>query len=84
MKTTRYPNGVTNVAANSILGAYGAPDPTRFHEFFDDFDRFVAADWTITKTGTGTTALFAEDGGVLQARRHGFVRELAEPGDTRR
>ncbi len=39
------------------------------HVFFDDFDRFVAADWTITTTeagaGSATEALANVDGGVL-------------------
>lgn len=69
MKTTRFPNGLTNVAQRSTLGAFGALDPTRFHTFFDDFDRFAAADWVITKTeigaGNAATALTDADGGVL-------------------
>lgn len=69
MSTTRYPSGVTNVAQSSTLGMMGQPDPTKFHTFFDDFDRFVAADWTITTTeagaGSATEALTDADGGVL-------------------
>ena len=42
---------------------------TGYHRFFDDFDRYVAADWTITTTeaggGSATEALTNEDGGVL-------------------
>ena len=69
MSTTRFPSGVTNVAKESTLGMLGMPDPTKFHTFFDDFDRFVAADWTITTTeagaGSASEALANEDGGVL-------------------
>lgn len=69
MKTTRFPNGVTNASQRATLGAFGALDPTKFHTFFDDFDRFAAADWVITKTeagaGSAATALTDADGGVL-------------------
>lgn len=69
MSTTRFPSGVTNVAKSSTLGMAGMPDPTKFHTFFDDFDRFVAADWTITTTeagaGDASEALANVDGGVL-------------------
>lgn len=69
MSTTRFPSGVTNVEKAVTLGAMGQPDPTKFHTFFDDFDRYVAADWTITTTelgaGSATEALTDADGGVL-------------------
>lgn len=68
-KPTRFPNGVTNVQSVSTLGGFGAPDPTKFHVFFDDFDNYTAADWTITTTEAGsssaTEALTDADGGVL-------------------
>lgn len=39
------------------------------HVFFDDFDKFAAADWTVTTTeagaGSATEALANADGGVL-------------------
>lgn len=66
---TRFTSGVTNVARENPLGMFGAPDPTLFHVFFDDFDRYNAADWTITTTeagaGSATEALADADGGVL-------------------
>ncbi|RJQ53487.1 MAG: hypothetical protein C4521_07515 [Actinobacteria bacterium] len=65
----RFPSGVTNVTPTNPLGMFGMPDPTQWHVFFDDFDRFVAADWTITTTegtpGNATEALADADGGVL-------------------
>lgn len=65
----RFPSGVTNVAADSLTGQIGFLDPTKWHVFFDDFDRFVAADWTITTTeagaGSATEALTDGDGGLL-------------------
>ena len=65
---TRFENGLTTTK-NTTLHDYGLPDPTGWHVFFDDFDRYVAADWTITTTeagsGSASEALTDEDGGVL-------------------
>lgn len=62
----RFPGGHTNVAKSSNLGMYGASDPSKYHTFWDDFDRYVAADWTVTVVGTTpTAALTAVDGGCL-------------------
>lgn len=66
---TRSPNGVTNVSPTDAMAHFGVPDPSQWHTFFDDFDRYVAGDWTITTTeagvGSATEALTDEDGGVL-------------------
>jgi hypothetical protein len=41
-------------------------DPTIMHTFFNDFDAYAAADWTVTETQAGATqALTNVDGGVL-------------------
>ena len=67
---TRFPNGLTNVDKNTSLGNYGAPDPTKFHTYFNDFNTFTAADWTITAVETGagsaTQSILDQDGGVLR------------------
>ena len=65
MSTTNFINGVTNVAENTTLGTYVQTDPTSCHTWFDDFDDYVAAEWTITETGTGTRAVGNLDGGIL-------------------
>jgi len=62
---TRYPKGMTNVGKTDPLGMFGAPDPTKYHVFFDDFDRYVAGDWTVTEVGVATQALRDGDGGLL-------------------
>lgn len=63
---TRFPNGVTNAADNSLFADLAQPDPTKFHTFFDDFDTYTAGDWTVTETQAGATqALAAGDGGLL-------------------
>ncbi len=61
----RFTKGVTNVPSNDPLGQYLAPDPTKFHTWFDDFDHYDLADWVITNTGAGTEVTQSEDGGVL-------------------
>lgn len=65
--TTNLQNGITNVldATQQTLGSLVFPDPTRCHTWFDDFDDYVAAEWTITETGSGTRAVGNIDGGVL-------------------
>lgn len=69
MSTTRFPNGLTNNKKSDPLGFLGMPDPTKFHTFFDDFDKYTAGDWVITTTeagtGSATEALSSADGGEL-------------------
>lgn len=64
--TTNILGGVTNVAESVTLGSYIAPDPTAAHVWFDDFDAYVAGNWTVTETQAGATqAITDADGGVL-------------------
>lgn len=65
MTTTNLIDGVTNVAEGTALGTYIMPDPTSAHTWFDDFDDYTAAEWTITEVGTGTRAVGNLDGGIL-------------------
>lgn len=66
---TRLNNGVNNAAKNSTLSDYVSMDPTKVHQYFDDFDAYLASEWTITTTeagaGSATEALTDADGGVL-------------------
>ena len=62
---TRFPSGVTNAAPGSNTGMYGAPVPTLYHTYVNDFDTYTAAQWTVTAVGAGTQALTAGDGGLL-------------------
>lgn len=62
----RYPGGVTNVSAIDPLRDLPVPSPTRLHTFFDDFDTYIATNWTVTETQAGATqATTAGDGGLL-------------------
>lgn len=69
MSTTNFPNGATNNTAQNALGSMKQLDPTVLHSYFDDFDTYTAAEWTITTTeagaGSATEALTDADGGVL-------------------
>lgn len=66
MSTTRFPNGVTNVGEDSLFAALGQLAATQFHTYFEDFDYYTAADWTVTETQAGATqALTDGDGGLL-------------------
>ena len=67
--TTHVTSGVTNVGADSTLGKFKAPAPHKYHTYFNDFDTYLASDWTITTTedgtGSATEALADGDGGLL-------------------
>jgi len=66
MTTTRFPNGVTNVGEQSLFAELGQPAATIFHTYFEDFDYYTAADWTVTETDAGATQALADgDGGLL-------------------
>lgn len=63
---TRFPFGATNVAENDIFSDMVQGDPTKFHEYWNDFDTYAAGDWVVTETQAGATqALVAGDGGWL-------------------
>lgn len=62
---TRFTNGVTTVPKTNPLGMFGLPDPTEWHVYFDDFDTYTAAAWTVTAVGAGTQALTDINGGAL-------------------
>lgn len=66
---TQFPNGAGTVADNSPWTAFKRPLPTQYHTYFNDFDTFTVAEWTITTTeagaGSATEALTDGDGGLL-------------------
>jgi hypothetical protein len=66
ISNTRFPFGLTNVSEVNLFADMVQPDPTLFHQYFDDFDTYTAGDWTVTETDSGATqALTAGDGGLL-------------------
>lgn len=66
---TRFPYGVSTAKESEPFGILGLPDPTKYHTYFNDFDKYDAADWTITTTeagaGSASEALGNAAGGVL-------------------
>lgn len=64
---TRFPNGVNDSSENNIWGGgMTGMDPRKFHSFLEDFDFYLATDWTVTETQAGATqALAAGDGGLI-------------------
>ena len=66
ISNTRFPYGLTNVSEVDLFSDMVQPDPTLFHQYFEDFDTYTAGDWTVTETDAGATqALTAGDGGLL-------------------
>jgi hypothetical protein len=66
ISNTRFPYGLTNVTEVDLFADMVQPDPTLFHEYFNDFDTYTAGDWTVTETSASATqALTAGDGGLL-------------------
>ena len=67
--TTHFTSGVTNVKAEGTGGRLKTPDPIKYHMYHNDFDKFVAADFTITTTeagtGSATETIVTGDGGLL-------------------
>jgi len=62
---TRFPYGTTNVSEQNLFAELRANDLTIYHNYFQDFDSYVAADWTVTATGSTTQALTSGNGGLL-------------------
>jgi len=63
---TRFTHGLTTVAKEAPLGFYGLPDSTGWHTYFNDFDTYTAAEWTVTVVGTTPTAALTDiNGGAL-------------------
>lgn len=62
----RFSSGVTNVASSHPLGQFLAPAPTKMHVYWNDFDTYTAAEWTVTETNASATeALTDGDGGLI-------------------
>lgn len=62
---TNFGNGVTNRGDSDLFQAMAMLDPTRHHTYMEDFDYYLAADWTVTEVGVATQLLANQDGGVL-------------------
>jgi hypothetical protein len=64
-QVTRFKGGLINASDSGIFSDLYIPERiTKMHEYPQDFDQFIAADWTLT-LNAGTAALAAGDGGLL-------------------
>ena len=61
---SRFPNGLSLFGANALLGNLPVPPQVYMHKYENDFDTYLAGDWTVTAT-TGSSALVAGNGGLL-------------------
>lgn len=68
-KPTHWENGIANVSKTSFWGTFGDGSPTKYHQYFNDFDTYAAADWSITTVeagaGSASEAVTDYDGGAL-------------------
>lgn len=63
---TRFPNGVSTQKVTQTLANFPLPDPSEVCEDFEEFNQYVAGDWTVTNTTShATIGLVAGAGGVL-------------------
>ncbi len=53
----RYPSGVNTSVKGTALSNYPEPDPTKVFTYWNDFDNYVAGDWTVTAVGASTAAM---------------------------
>ena len=65
---TRFPAGVSTAGVGKQLGMFPLPDPTSVCVDFQDFNQYVAGDWTVTNTSThATIGLVVGVGGIVSA-----------------
>lgn len=63
---TRTPGGAADSSELGPLGDYASYRPFRYHDWWNDFDNFVAAEWITTKSvGSPAPAIANGDGGIL-------------------
>jgi hypothetical protein len=70
---TRFTAGVTSDPPYGPLANSGGGNPAFYHQFFDDFDSFVAAKFAGTATAAPGDGGLVTVAGVLQAATAGFV-----------
>ena len=56
----RFPQGVSTGAKGNALFNYPAPDPSKVFTYWNDFDNYVAGDWTVSVVGTTPTAAMTD------------------------
>lgn len=56
---TRFPSGLSTRVVGSVLGNFPQPDGNQVVDYVNDFMNYVAGDWTVVASGSGSTALNA-------------------------
>jgi len=56
----RYTSGVSTGLKGTALHNYPQPDPTKVFTYWNDFDEYVAGDWTVTVVGVTPTAALTD------------------------
>lgn len=62
---TRLPGGITNSPVDAALADLKTPNPLVYNYLHNDFNTFVAADWTVAGTAPGVPVAAAGDGGLV-------------------
>jgi len=62
---TRFPKGVSTADHKTFFGMYPKPQDVQCNYYFNDFNTYAAADWTVTTVNSGTSALEVMNGGAL-------------------
>src|SRR5262245_27408822 len=65
MVATNFPNGVTNAPTPGPLQTFMSMDPSKLHQYFNDWDVYTAGDFTVSATGSPTNSIVAGNGGIL-------------------
>lgn len=75
----RYSNGVTNVGSDKTMGQLGTMDPTKYHIFMRDFNRFDPGGWICQRgeTWTGNSAYATADPDSYEEISDGRYGELS-------
>ena len=71
----RYTAGISTADANTTLSNYPAPDPTKLHVYWNDFNEYNVGDWTLTTTEAGA-------GSATEALTDGSFGELLVTNDA--
>jgi hypothetical protein len=67
----RFPSGLSTAVRNTVFGNLPVPNPFAPHIYANDFDDYLASEWTVTTAGAGATAKIAGNGGLVTQTTNG-------------
>lgn len=73
---TRMANGLTNLRDTALFSDMPVNQRIKLHEYTQDFDQYIAADFTTIATGAGTVALSAGNRGSLLLTNSAALNDL--------